>query len=297
MLFRSVNFWKYETATEKATKLTVLDTTGVKDCLTGAAICGSTYYTGWDLYPSAYGVLTVDLTAAANYTHAYYETDSLIHSVGCDGDRVLVIGSQPKASDQSAQFTLSTFDAASGALTKVGDFPDTRQSIFEGFDSTFRIEADGKTAIMAIGKGSSAVEPHQSFVYTMDTTSGELTGQYTARLHALYTVFDGLKRGITVGPAGDKWDLKWADVSCSGDNCAVKVTGSANDDWNVGNPFADCGDSAYLVHAGNTSLPLMEVSIAGGKSTMLTDLTQHGVKDEVAGFAATCTSGKRSLLK
>ena len=67
-------------------------------------------------------------------------------------------------------------------------------------------------------------------------------------------VFDGLKRGITVGPAGDKWDLKWvrvrvcvpmvvvplrplgcysvhvrpyacvqADVSCSGDNCAVKV--------------------------------------------------------------------------
>ena len=43
----------------------------------------------------------------------------------------------------------------------------------------------------------------------MDTATGNISAQYETKLHALYTVFDGLTRAITLDAAGGNYALSW----------------------------------------------------------------------------------------
>jgi len=111
------------------------------------------YLAAWDTFPSNFGLLNVDLSSS-NYTHIFAEGGTLLHAVGCDPsdpDKAFVIGSTPDA-DTSAQFSLYTFDLKTNEQVKVADFPDVKKAFFEGNDAEFRFEADGKTAIFAVGK-------------------------------------------------------------------------------------------------------------------------------------------------
>ena len=117
-------------------------------------LCTRSYLAAWDVFPSNYGLLTVD-TSSSNYTHTFTESDYLLHAVGCDSSdtgKALVIGSIPKSADTSATFVLLSYDIASAEETKIAEFPDPKHAFFEGMDAEFRFTADGKTAIMVTGK-------------------------------------------------------------------------------------------------------------------------------------------------
>jgi hypothetical protein len=131
------------------------------------------YYAGWDTYPQDFGIVSVDL---ANYTSTWLPTDNLVHDLAChptDPSKLLAVLSTPTAATagddgsrdindninnnsfttaSSASFGLYTVDGKSGDVAKVGDFPDLKPEVWEGFDTTFRITADGATAVMTIGK-------------------------------------------------------------------------------------------------------------------------------------------------
>lgn len=286
-----IKLWKADTVTKNATELKVLDKSGTIDVVSGAAICGNNYLAAWDTFPSNYGVLQVDLSSS-NYTHMFNEGDFLYHAVGChptDENKTLLVGSSPSA-DTSALFSLVSFDLQTKEQVKLGDFPDVRSSFFEGFDSTFRFDADGNTVMMTIGKKGLSSEPTQGFIYTMDTTSGLVTHNYTVKNHALYTVFDGLKRGISL-EYSDEWRLGWCDIECRDKSCTAKVTATAQDLWDNGKPFAICSDNAWDVTRTTTkNKPLNERSISSGKGAVIFDLSDAGVKGQSGALAADCSS-------
>lgn len=289
------NFWKFDG--KNATKLGVLDKTGTRDFVSSATICGDLYIAAWDIYPSAFGIAAARISTGE---HQINPTDYLIHAIACHptlNNTVFAVGSQPGA--KHAQFTLQVVDLAAGNDTVIGTFPTPRQEIFEGWDTIFQFSNDRSEIYAAFGKKNVVFpsNPTSSDLFVMDTASGQVKDSYTVDGQlaggALYSVFDGLKRAVTVDTQHNPYKLSWADLKCSGTKkCTLHRTGDDTVEWTEGKPFAVCGDSLYAITKDPKSPsanPLYHSSISTGKTQEVIDLSKFiKAENEVGAIAVAC---------
>jgi len=294
----NINLWSYDFSTQNATLIVNLDQGGRRDLVSSGVICNGTYIAVWDIFPTQVGVASVNLEQPENSVK-FVETDNLLHSLACaGGNEVLAVGSV--AGNKGADFLLQTIDYTTGETKQnLGTIPHPRDESYEGWDSIFRFSDDNSQLYAAFGlssKLSPTSPPSKTNLFVLDTTTGNVTDFYEVdgsfgKSGCLYTVFDGLKRAITIAVRDNGDKLSWADLVCAGKKCKTHQTGDDSDGWTFGKPLVTCGDDVYALESvdaqSETTQPFLHSSVSTGKTDTIVDLAKF-FQNEAGALAVVC---------
>ena len=280
--------WSFDLASRRVTRLPASLSSSF-DFVSGAAICGDSYYA----IHAEIETGTVGLTFVANFSTSaavqYLAVPSLLHAVWCDPQqpgRLLVVRSDPGTPE--AIFYVARYDPSTQTSNDVAQIPTTWNWAEDDAVFAFDVSAN---RVWASGPVTSGVFENSGAVFAVDVSANGTSTAFTLGYEAGWLGFlfpTSSSTGFGYRQLDQNYDLRWATftleagkVTCT-DGSTVSTTL-----WAGGSPLAACDDVVVAASLPSNNLTLADART--GKTIWSASLESLGVKAPNAGaLAAVC---------